>query len=78
MQLREIKQLIKESRREGGITALEEYDRVRKLSFQKEAVSFTIQRSVMDEFRAHYKKDMSRIVEAQIEDFLGKSQGKNP
>lgn len=68
----EIKKLIEESRREGGITALEEYDRTRVLPFQKEIVSFTIRRNVMDEFRKRAKGRMSEIVEGLIEGYLHK------
>jgi len=66
MQLQEIKALIKESKEAGGITMLEEYDKTRALPFEKECVSFTIKRSLMKKFRAKYKKNMSKIVEAQI------------
>ena len=69
MRQQEIKELIKESIREGGITALEEYDRVRALPFQKEVVSFTIKRAVMEEFRKRHKKHMSEIVENLIESY---------
>ncbi len=74
MRLQEIKKLIEESRREGGITALEEYDRTRKLPFQKEVVAFTIRRAVMEKFRKRHKKEMSKIVEKQLENYLKKEK----
>jgi hypothetical protein len=50
--------------------ALEEYDRTRKLPFQKEVVAFTITKSVMDEFRAKYKGNRSALVEKGIVELL--------
>lgn len=70
MRQQEIKSLIEESRREGGITALEEYDRTRKLPFEKERVSFTIERSVLEKFRNKYKGKMSEIVEEKIKEIV--------
>lgn len=72
MRPQEIKKLLHESRHE--IAALEEYDRTRKLSFQKEIVSFTITRSLMNEFRKRHNGEMSEIVEKQIEAILKKEQ----
>ncbi len=70
MRQQEIKSLIEESRKEGGITALEEYDRTRKLPFQKERVSFTIERSVLEKFRQKYKGNMSEVVEEKIREVV--------
>lgn len=70
MRQQEIKSLIEESKKEGGITALEEYDRTRKLPFQKERVSFTIERSVLEKFREEYKGRMSEVVEEKIREIL--------
>ena len=70
MQQQEIKSLIAESRREGGITALEEYDRTRKLPFEKERVLFTVERSLLEKFRAKYKGRMSEIVEGKIREMV--------
>ncbi|MFO7872815.1 MAG: hypothetical protein R6U26_04260 [Candidatus Undinarchaeales archaeon] len=70
MRQQEIKKLIEESRKEGGITALEEYDRTRKLPFEKERVSFTIERSVLEKFREKYKGKMSSFVEDKIKEVV--------
>ncbi len=72
MRLQEIKKAIEESRREGGITALEEYDRTRKLAFRKEVVAFTMRHDIINEFRKHHKKDMSKIVEKLVSNYLKK------
>ena len=66
MQLQEIKSWIKASKDAGDFALLGEYDKTRALPFEKECVSFTIRRSLMKKFRAKYKKNMSKIVEAQI------------
>lgn len=70
MQQQEIRSLIAESRREGGITALEEYDKTRKLPFQKERVLFTIEHSLMKKFRKKCKGQMSSIVEKKIREVV--------
>jgi len=71
MRQREIDSLIAESRRAGGITALEEYDRTMKLPFEKECVSFTIERALLKKFREKYKGRMSAIVEGKIREVVG-------
>ena len=70
MRQQEIDSLIKESRKAGGITALEEYDRTRKLRFQKERVMFTIESSLLQKFRDQYKGRMSEIVENKIRELV--------
>jgi hypothetical protein len=50
--------------------ALEEYDKERKLRFQKQVVAFTITKSVMDEFRKKYRKNRSALIEEQIKKLL--------
>ncbi len=67
-----IKKAIKQTRRAGILTALEEYDRTRKFSFQKEVVAFTIRRDLMEKFRQKHKKEMSSIIESLIKNYLKK------
>ena len=72
MRAQEIDSLIKESIAAGGITALEEYDETGHLPFEKERISFTIERSLLREFRKRYKKEMSEMVEAYIRGVLSR------
>ena len=72
MRPQEIKKLLYESRHE--LAALEEYDRTRKLPFQKEIVSFTITRSLMEKFRKRHNGEMSEIIEKKIEELLKKEK----
>ena len=74
MQSQEIKKIIEESRRAGDLAAFEEYDRTRRLPFQKEVVAFTIRRDIMEEFRKRHIKEMSGIVEQKIEELLKKER----
>ena len=66
MRAQEIDSLIKESIAAGGVTALEEYDRTGHLPFEKDRISFTIERSLLQKFRKKYKKEMSQMVEEYI------------
>jgi len=72
MRAQEIDSLIKESIAAGGITALEEYDKTGHLPFEKERVSFTIERRLLNEFRKKYKRKMSEMVEEYIRSVVSK------
>jgi len=70
MRAQEIEALIRESESAGGITALEEYDNTGKLPFEKERISFTIERKLLEEFRKKYKGSMSGMVEGYMQSML--------
>ena len=70
MRAQEIESLIAESIEAGGITALKEYDETGHLPFEKERISFTVERRLLMKFRDKYKSRMSELVEDYIRELV--------
>ena len=70
MRVQEIDALVQRSRSTGVIAALEEYDETGHLPFEKERISFTIERRLLKKFREKYKSRMSEMVEDHISELV--------